>query len=100
MIHDFWGIKEKNLNAEVTQLKGKVNLIQWQAIDGLRKIGNIGAHMEKDVNLIVDIEPDEAKKLLRLIEMLLDKWYITRHEEEDLLNEIVGIAKSKEEQRK
>ena len=49
---------------------------------------------------IVDIEPDEAKKLLRLIEMLLDKWYITRHEEEDLLNEIVGIAKSKEEQRK
>ena len=100
MIHDFWGIKEKNLNAEVTQLKGKVNLIQWQAIDGLRKIGNIGAHMEKDVNLIVDIEPDEAKKLLRLIEMLLDKWYITRHEEEDLLNEIVGLAKSKEEQRK
>ena len=100
MIHDFWGIKEKNLNAEVTQLKGKVNLIQWQAIDRLRKIGNIGAHMEKDVNLIVDIEPDEAKKLLRLIEMLLDKWYITRHEEEDLLNEIVGIAKSKEEQRK
>ena len=100
MIHDFWGIKEKNLNAEVTQLKGKVNLIQWQAIDGLRKIGNIGAHMEKDVNLIVDIEPDEAKKLLRLIEMLLDKWYITRHEEEDLLNEIVGIVKSKEEQRK
>lgn len=100
MIHDFWGIKEKNLNAEVTQLKGKVSLIQWQAIDGLRKIGNIGAHMEKDVNLIIDIEPDEAKKLLRLIEMLLEKWYITRHEEEALLSEIVGIAENKEEQRK
>lgn len=100
MIHDFWGIKEKNLNAEVTQLKGKVTHIQWQAIDGLRKIGNIGAHMEKDVNLIIDIEPDEAKKLLRLIEMLLEKWYITRHEEEALLSEIVGIAENKEEQRK
>ena len=66
----------------------------------MRKIGNIGAHMEKDVNLIIDIEPDEAKKLLRLIEMLLEKWYITRHEEEELLSEIVGIAEDKEEQRK
>ena len=100
MIHDFWGIKERTLNEELTQLKGKVSLIQWQAIDGLRKIGNIGAHMEKDVNLIIDIEPDEAQKLLRLIEMLLEKWYITHHEEESLLSEIVGIAKNKEEQRK
>ena len=100
MIHDFWGIKEKNLNAEVTQLKDKVTPIQWQAIDGLRKIGNIGAHMEKDVDLIIDIEPDEAQKLLKLIEMLLEKWYITRHDEEVLLNEIIGIAESKEEQRK
>lgn len=100
MIHDYWGINGKNLNAEVTQLKESINPIQWQAIDGLRKIGNIGAHMEKDVNLIIDIEADEAVKLLHLIEMLIEKWYITRHEEEELLNEIVGIAKSKEEQRK
>lgn len=100
MIHDFWGIKEKNLNAELTCLKDKVTPMQWKAIDGLRKIGNIGAHMEKDVNLMIDIEPEEAKKLLKLIEMLLEKWYITRHDEEVLLTEIVGIAESKEEQRK
>ncbi|MDY2656672.1 MAG: DUF4145 domain-containing protein [Candidatus Limiplasma sp.] len=100
MIHDFWNIREKNLNAEISQLKNKVAPLQWKAIDGLRKIGNIGAHMEKDVNLIIDIDPDEAKKLLRLIEMLLEKWYITRHEEEALLCEIVGIAENKEEQRK
>ena len=100
MIHDFWGIKGKNLNTEISQLKDKVTPSQWNAIDGLRKIGNIGAHMEKDVDLIIDIEPDEAKKLMKLIEMLLEKWYITRHDEETLLNEIVGIAESKEEQRK
>lgn len=100
MIHDFWGIKEKNLNAEITQLKDKVTPIQWQAIDGLRKIGNIGAHMEKDVNLIIDVKPDETQKLLKLIEMLLEKWYVVRHEEEMLLEEIVGIAQRKEEQRK
>ncbi len=100
MIHDFWKINEKNLNAEITQLKEKVSPTLWQAIDGLRKIGNIGAHMEKDVNLIIDIEPDEAKKLLRLIEMLFEKWYVERHKEEVLLGEIVGIAEDKEKQRK
>lgn len=94
------GNQRENLNAEVTQLKDKVTPTLWKAIDGLRKIGNIGAHMEKDVNLIIDIEPDEAKKLLRLIEMLFEKWYITRHEEEALWSEIVGIAENKEEQRK
>ena len=100
MIHDFWGIKEKNLNAEITRLKDKVTPMQWKAIDGLRQIGNIGAHMEKDVNLMIDIEPDEAQKLLKLIEMLLEKWYIARHDEEALLTEIIGIAESKEQQRK
>lgn len=100
MIHDFWEIKEKNLNAEITRLKEKVSPTLWQAMDGLRKIGNIGAHMESDVNLIIDIEPDEAKKLLRLIEMLFEKWYVERHKEEVLLGEIVGIAEDKEKQRK
>lgn len=100
MIHDFWGIQEKNLNAEISRLKEKVTVSQWNAIDGLRKIGNIGAHMERDVNLIIDIEPEEAQKLLKLIEMLLEKWYVARHDEEALLSEIVGIAESKEEQRK
>ena len=100
MIHDFWNVEGKNLNAEISQLKGKVTELQWKAIDGLRKIGNIGAHMEKDVDLIIDIEPDEALKLLKLIEMLIEKWYIVRHDEEILLNEIVGLAKDKENLRK
>lgn len=100
MIHDFWGIKGKNLNAEITQLKDKVTPTQWKAIDGLRQIGNIGAHMEEDVNLIIDIEPHEAERLLRLIEMLFEKWYIARHDEEELLNEISEIAEDKEAQRK
>ena len=67
MIHDFWNIHEKNLNAEISKLKDKVSLPLWSAIDGLRKMGNIGAHMEHDVNLIVDIDTLEAQKLQKLI---------------------------------
>lgn len=100
MIHDYWKIKEKNLNAEITALKDKLTSAQWKALDALRKVGNIGAHMEKDVNLIIDIEPDEAKKLLKLIELLFEKWYIARHDEEELLSDIVGIADEKEAERK
>lgn len=99
MIHDFWDIKEKTLNAEITALNGKVSASQWKAIDGLRKIGNIGAHMEKDVELIIDVDPDEAKKLLKLIELLIEKWYVARHDEETLLDEINDMANEKEEQR-
>lgn len=63
MIHDYWGIKNQNLNAEITSLKDKIPSAQWRALNGLRQIGNIGAHMENDVNIIIDIEPDEALKL-------------------------------------
>lgn len=100
MIRDFWSVKKENLYAEINALQGKVTPSQWKALDGLRKIGNIGAHMEQDVNLIIDIDADEAKKLLRLIEMLLEKWYIARHDEEALCVDISAIADEKALQRK
>ena len=100
MIHDFWQITEKNLNAEITSLQGKIPQSQWKAIDGLRKLGNIGAHMENDVNLIIDIDVGEAQKLQKLIELLLEKWYIARHDEEALCEEIAKVADEKEEQKK
>lgn len=99
MIHDFWNIHEKNLNAEISSLNGKIPQKQWKAIDGLRQIGNIGAHMEQDVNTIIDIEPNEAKMLLKLIELLFDKWYIASHEEEELMNSISDLAKEKTQAR-
>jgi hypothetical protein len=48
------------------------------AIDGLRKVGNIGAHMEKDINVLVDVDPNEAQALIELIESLFDEWYVAR----------------------
>lgn len=99
MIHDFWGIKEKNLNAEITALKGKISSSQWAAIDSLRKVGNIGAHMEKDVELIIDVDTDEAQKLLKLIELLFKNWYIARHDDELLYQDIQEMAEDKEQVR-
>lgn len=95
MIHDFWDIKEKNLNAEITSLKPLISTSLWKAIDGIRTIGNIGAHMEKDINVIVDIDSGEAEKLLKLIEHLIKEWYINRHDVEVLLEEVNAISDEK-----
>lgn len=101
MIRDFWGVNgKKNLYEEINAIKDKVPQAQWAAIDALRKVGNIGAHMEHDVDVIVDVDPDEAEKLILLIELLMDKWYIARHEEEELYQSITQTAKDKGELRR
>jgi len=100
MIRDFWGIKKKNLYEEIKALEDKVDPLEWQAIDAVRKVGNIGAHMEKDINLIIDVDPKEAQLLIGLIEQLIDDWYVTRHDKEKKLKQIKELADSKTEVKK
>ena len=89
MIRDFWDIRRNNLNEEINALKPIIPNTQWKVLDSLRKLGNIGAHMEKDVNLIIDIDCDTAELLVKLIERLIKEWYIERHETETLYNDII-----------
>lgn len=95
IIRDFWGIKKKNLFEEIADLEDKVDSITWDAIDSVRKVGNIGAHMEKDVSIIIDVEPDEAGLLLWLIETLFEEWYIEKHNREEKMHRISAMAKEK-----
>lgn len=99
MIRDFWSITKSRLKDEIDELQGKIDELTWQAIDAVRKIGNIGAHMEKDVNVIVDVDPDEAEKLIWLIELLIREWYTNREERKERLAEITELAKSKDAER-
>jgi hypothetical protein len=34
------------------------------------------------INLIIDVDPEEAQLLIGLIEFLIEDWYITRHKSE------------------
>lgn len=99
MIRDFYGIRKNRLIDEIAELQGRIPPFQWDAIDSLRKLGNIGAHMERDVNLIIDIDIEEAAGLLQLVEMLFQQWYINRHDQEELCARITAAADSKESQR-
>lgn len=100
IIRDFFQISKKNLYDEIDAIKPNIPAEQWAVLDGLRRIGNIGAHMEKDINLIIDIEPDEAQKLIKLIELLIQQWYIERHNQQQLYADIIGIDNSKQNLRK
>lgn len=100
IIRDFWGVSKARLVDEIAAIEDKVDPLTWKSIDSVRKVGNIGAHMEKDINLIIDVDPKEAYLLLQLIELLFEEWYIHRHERELKLKAIVGIADKKEDEKK
>lgn len=100
MIRDYWGVKKDNLCDAINTIKDSVSVLTWEAIDAVRQIGNIGAHMEKDINLIIDIDEGEAEQLQKLIEYLIHDWYIERHNKERLLMTVRKIADDKQIQRK
>lgn len=99
MIRDFWKVSERNLKLEIEAIKDKVDPLTWEAIDAVREVGNIGAHMEKDINLIVDIEPKEAELLIGLIETLIGDWYVTRQQRQVQLEEIKKLGGIKQKAR-
>lgn len=100
IMRDFWKVKPSSLANEIEQIKDKVDPTTWEAIDAIRSVGNIGAHMEEDVNLIVDIEPNEAELLIGLIEILLKDWYIAREQKQSHLAAVVKLAQDKETAKK
>ncbi|HUB51860.1 MAG TPA: DUF4145 domain-containing protein [Terracidiphilus sp.] len=95
VIRDFWGVSKDRLIDEIAALKDKIDPTTWAAIDAVRGVGNIGAHMEKDINLIVDVDANEAQLLIGLIEFLLKDWYIGRHERAEHMKQVIALGVTK-----
>ena len=96
MIRDFWGVNDKRtLKHEIEAIQEKVDTATWAAIDSVRSVGNIGAHMEKDVNLLVSVEPEEAQLLLELIETLFAEWYVAKHDRDQRMGKLKRLGEEK-----
>lgn len=95
MIRDFHKISLSRLIDEVNTLEGIVEPDIWESIDAVRTVGNIGAHMERDINIIVDVEPEEAQLLISLIEQLIEDWYIARENRKNRATNLKSLAESK-----
>jgi hypothetical protein len=87
MIRNFAGIKDATLYKEIEKLnelaksgdapKG-VSEDSIESLHHVRSLGNIGAHMEKDIDVIIPVDPEEAQILIDLIEILFEEWYVAR----------------------
>ena len=95
MIRDVWKVKPARLVDEIKAIESQIESGMWKAIDAIRNIGNIGAHMENDINVIVDVDPDEAEMLIGLLELLIQEWYVERHERQLRVAAITAIAAEK-----
>ena len=104
MIRDFTGISRKTLNQEIVDLRklvdegsapAGVSSESVVAIDHVRTVGNIGAHMESDVTHIIPVEAGEAQLLIDLIESLFDEWYVERDTRAKRFAALAALADSK-----
>ena len=109
IIRDFCGITKLTLSAEINELRRQVKKNQAPktvapdtigAIDTIRGFGNIRAHMKKSVDLIIDVEPDEARMLIGLIEFLFNERYVARETRRVSKKELEDLASKKAEERK
>lgn len=80
---------------EIDALKEKIDTPLASALHVARKVGNTGAHMQGDVNAIVEVDPDEAALLLGLLEQVLDEWYVRDVRRPELLERVNALAKDR-----
>lgn len=88
MIRDFWDIRKSRLVDEIIAISDQVDPDTQEVLHSLRHLGNIGAHPEKDINTIVEIDPEEALDLIMFLEYLFEEWYIKRHNRKSMLDRI------------
>jgi hypothetical protein len=95
IIRDFWRVNPGKLVKEIEQIEDQVDPVTWGAIEAVRTLGNIGAHMEKDINVIVDVDPNEASLLIGLVETLLHDWYVVREKRRNQMDAVIAAAAAK-----
>ena len=95
MVRDFWGFSKYTLAQELEAIKDKCDADLYQALMDVKSIGNIGAHPDRDISLIIEIEPGEAVQLLDLIHLLDQEWYVARVTKRLRLEKVRSLAQSK-----
>lgn len=96
MVRDFFQVVGKRtLHAELEAIKDRCDLALYDAMMAVKSVGNIGAHPEQDINLIVDVEPGEAETLLELVHLLDREWYVARADRLERIAKMNALAANK-----
>ena len=96
MVRDFFQVVGKRtLHAEFEAIKDRCDHALYDAMMAVKSVGNIGAHPEQDINLIVDVEPGEAETLLELVHLLDREWYVARADRLERIAKMNALAANK-----
>lgn len=61
------------------------------------KVGNIGAHLERDIDPIVEVDPDKAQLPIGLVETLVRETHIARDARQTQMGDLVALAQAKKQ---
>lgn len=103
IVRDYFEIPQNrrgDLGAELSFVKDKINSQVWDDIQAVRGVGDIGAHMDKNVDVIIDVDPNEAALLIGLIEELFKVWYIERDRRKEHSSQLKALLDGKRTQQK
>lgn len=100
MVRDFFAVTGKRtLHAELEAIKDRCDSDLYDAMMAVKSVGNIGAHPEQDVSVMVDVEPGEADTLLKLIHLLDQEWYVARAAKAARIAKMQALGATKEQAR-
>lgn len=95
MIRDFHQVVRDTLHQEIEAIRERCDADLYDAMMAVKSIGNIGAHPERDVALIVEIELGEPEQLLELIHELDLAWYVARASRAARVARVTQLAEGK-----
>lgn len=103
IVRDFFKIprnRRGELGAELSFVRDMINAQIWEDIQAVRAVGDIGAHMDKNVDVIIDVDQDEAALVIGLIEELFKVWYIERDRREAHSGKLKALLEDKRTQQR
>jgi hypothetical protein len=95
MVRSFWGVSLARLADELKAIEPNCDPDLYKAMMSLKGVGNIGAHPERDVNLIVDVEEGEVETLLKLLHILDREWFVAKARRAENLAAVIGLGATK-----
>lgn len=95
IVRDFWKIptgKQGTLTTEFNLISGRMSEETLSSIDCVRQHGTIDTHFSKDRDMMVETTVDEARMLIALVQLLIQEWFVERHNREKRLIAITRMA--------
>lgn len=99
MVRDFWSVSKATLHEELKAIESRCDADLHAAMMAIKSVGNIGAHPERDISTIIDIDEGEPQQLLDVIHLLDNEWYVARAQRDERIRRMRELAAIKADEK-